>query len=175
MGELPDWPRDDCPSASYHVELVDTRDAAALWRRHQQRVDEIQRARGAGLRPQDSLLLYLCLNRRSGAILAHRGRQLTRLSGVLIAGFMILLMAVVGAILFGLNSLLRTSDLKALIAPVLIVFAGALALAPIPLLALIRSTILPRLPGPPPQPADDLLALVRQEQGENPVKGDDDD
>jgi hypothetical protein len=178
LGEPPIWARDDCPAAGYHVELVDTREAGALWRRHQQRVDELQRAGHASLRPQDDVRLYLCLNRRAGQILAHRGRQLARFSGVIIVGFMLLLIGIVSLTLFGVSSLAKTPPLSALVAPILLLFAAAVAVAPLPLLGLARSVVLPRLPGPPLQSAQELLAAGQKEEDfvekDRPAAGADD-
>lgn len=155
----PLWVRENWPSAGYFLELVAERRVRALWKRHGERVSQIQQQHNASIPPHDNLDLQVSINRRAYHIVEYKARLGQVLDWALIGVF------VVGS--FGvvqlpwrtlLDEVLVIPELRmfGLLAPLLLLlFVNILMF---PLLGFVKNIVVPHLPGPKLQPVAELLS-----------------
>ena len=161
MGSLPLWAREDRPRAGYHVELVDTRDVGALWRRHQQRLQAVRQSDPARIRPQNLLTMYMAFNCRTMEIMEHYGKWGNYLSNGLFALFVLaipLSMLLTFRWIDTVKAAAKTLPLGDILFLVPIFGMLAIAILTMVLMGLVKTLLTPRLPGPKLRPATELLA-----------------
>ncbi len=151
-GEPPRWPRQNSPQSGYHLELVETDDAETLWQRHQRNVQAISQTTDSGIRPHTALPLYLAINQRSHRIRGHKAREEQRISSAIATFNALIILGLLGAVFF-------TFDELYLYFAALVVASAIFALSLIAR-GYIGAHLIPRLPGPPLQPVDELLREV---------------
>ncbi len=170
VGEPPLWTRQDRPRAGYHVDLVDTDKAKVLWQRHQQRIAAIFQTGSTGIRPQDSIPLYVGINHRFHQILKYEAKWQKYFNNTVVAlvllslPLMLILTYVYGDVLKEYSSMLPVGEYKYIILlPILPVLA--IAVLGLLLIGLFKRVIIPRLPGPKLHTVSDLLDAVQREHG----------
>ncbi len=157
MGEPPLWARENWPHAGYHLELMDTRDVVALWRRHQQRVIDFRKALSVEIPLHNSLHLYVCQSRRAQQIIAHYGKWYGRLTTAITVVFFPLSLIV----LFGTTEIIRNTARGvpfAFLIPILL--AALIGSAALVLMGVVRTKVVLHLPGPRLSSVDELLQTV---------------
>ncbi len=160
------WVRENWPQAGYYLELVDTQDALSIWRRHQERVNQLAQSSDVAVMPHDSLDLYVGICRRTYQIHEHHGRWRGILTNVAMGLFLVLFFSIiiVFPIITGLlkkSGQLPSVGITITIFLVLILAVSLLGVLVFPLIGLINTRIVPRLPGPKLQTAAELLNRYR--------------
>ncbi len=160
MGELPLWVRENWPHAGYYLELMDTCDVATLWRRHQQRVIDCRQTTNVAIPLHNSLRLYVCQSRRAQHIVEHYGKWQKYLSTAITAVCFLLILIV----MFGMTGVVRNAARSAapyaILIPILL--AALIGMVALVLMGMIRTRVMPHLPGPRLSSVDELLQTVSQ-------------
>lgn len=157
LGSSELWPRSHAPGAGLYVALVDTRDPAALWQHHQQRVDTIIRTSNPPIRSHTTLTLYIAINQRVSQVSQQHTHRATSVSST-VAG--VLSPLSLGWILL-LQYVIQPGPLSLLDIELIILIAAIPLLLIVPVIRVVRGKVLPRLPGLPLHPVEDLLRDVQ--------------
>ncbi len=160
LGEPPLWVRENWPHAGYYLELMDTCDVSALWRRHQQRVIDCKQTTNVAIPLHNSLRLYVCQSRRAQRIIEHYGKWQKYLSTAITVVFFLFILIV----MFGMTGVVRNTARSAapyaFLIPILL--AALIGMAALVLMGVVRTKVVPHLPGPRLSSVDELLQTVPQ-------------